>query len=105
MVAAHDVRAGDTDRERVVAALQQHVAAGRLTMDEYSTRTAAAYAARTVGELDGLTADLPALDPDTAVAHRNPRRGSLALAGLAGIAGLTGLVYLGPLLGGSCFSW
>jgi hypothetical protein len=104
-VQAYDVRAGDTDRERVVAALQQHVAAGRLTMDGYSTRTEAAYAARTVGELGGRIADLPALDPDSAVAHHNPRRGSLMPAGLAAVAGLAGLVYLGPLVGGSCCSW
>jgi hypothetical protein len=37
--------------------------AGRLTQDELDERCAAAYAARTWGELNDLTADLPAVLP------------------------------------------
>ena len=56
------LRAADTDRAAVAAVLGEHMAAGRLTLDEYDERLTRAYAARTFGELDELTADLPALD-------------------------------------------
>jgi hypothetical protein len=57
------LRAGDTDREAVAAALGTHMAAGRLTLAEYDERLARAYAATTFGELAALTADLPAPTP------------------------------------------
>ncbi|TDD85262.1 DUF1707 and DUF2154 domain-containing protein [Actinomadura darangshiensis] len=53
-----DLRASDADRERVAAVLGEAVADGRLTMEEHSERTTRAYAARTLGELTGLTGDL-----------------------------------------------
>ncbi|MGH4016110.1 MAG: DUF1707 SHOCT-like domain-containing protein [Pseudonocardiaceae bacterium] len=62
------IRAADTDRERVVATLRQQVGTGRLTLDEFSERAAAAYRARTIGELDTLTRDLPNPAPRTATA-------------------------------------
>jgi uncharacterized protein DUF1707 len=54
------LRASDEDRERVVAELKQHCAAGRLTLDELPGRVERAYAAMTVSELAELTRDLPA---------------------------------------------
>jgi hypothetical protein len=54
-----DLRASDADRERAVTRLRDAAAAGRLTVDELDERTAGAYAARTVGELTALLADLP----------------------------------------------
>ncbi|NKQ55662.1 DUF1707 domain-containing protein [Amycolatopsis sp. K13G38] len=62
------LRASDADRERVVSQLREQVGEGRLTLDEFSERSAAAYAARTLGDLDALTRDLPAAAPSTAVA-------------------------------------
>jgi hypothetical protein len=56
--APRDLRASDTDRERVVAVLTEALADGRLSSDEHSERTAAALSARTLGELAGLTTDL-----------------------------------------------
>ena len=53
------LRASDADRERIVEQLRQHTADGRLTMDEFEQRMAAAYAAKTYGELAELTRDLP----------------------------------------------
>ncbi|CRK55254.1 hypothetical protein [Alloactinosynnema sp. L-07] len=53
------MRAADADRERVVARLRQEVGTGRLTLDEFSDRAAAAYRASTTGQLDVLTRDLP----------------------------------------------
>jgi Domain of unknown function (DUF1707) len=53
------VRASDEERERVVAALKEHCAAGRLTLDELPGRVERAYAAVTLDELTALTSDLP----------------------------------------------
>lgn len=54
-----NLRASDADRERIVEQLRQHTADGRLSMDEFEQRMSAAYAAKTYGELAGLTRDLP----------------------------------------------
>jgi hypothetical protein len=53
------VRASDEDRERVVAALKEHCAAGRLTIEELPDRVERAYAATSLAELAELTYDLP----------------------------------------------
>ena len=60
------IRASDADRERVAAALREHLAAGRLTIEEFDERLDNAYAAKTLGELDQVMADLPATDPGQA---------------------------------------
>ncbi len=54
------LRASDADRERTATLLREHTGDGRLTPEELSDRLDAAYAARTVAELDALTSDLPA---------------------------------------------
>jgi len=56
-----DVRASDEQRDRAAGEIREHFAAGRLSDDELSDRLQAAYAARTVGELSALMADLPKL--------------------------------------------
>ncbi|WP_155884507.1 DUF1707 SHOCT-like domain-containing protein [Actinomadura flavalba] len=53
-----ELRASDADRERVVTVLGEALADGRITMDEHAERTTRAYAARTLGELTGITGDL-----------------------------------------------
>lgn len=60
--APRDLRASDTDRERVVDMLAEALADGRLTSEECSQRTEAALTARTLGDLAGLTADLATPD-------------------------------------------
>ena len=57
------IRASDADRDRTAALLREHLAAGRLTAEEFHERLEAAYAAKTLGDLDELMADLPAIDP------------------------------------------
>src|SRR5205823_4458842 len=47
------------DRERAVELLRHHYGEGRLSEDDLSERIEAAYAGRTMGELDALMADLP----------------------------------------------
>ena len=69
------LRAADADRAAVATVLGEHMAAGRLTVDEYDERLSRAYAARTYGDLDQLTADLPSTRrPQAAqpVAHCHP---------------------------------
>ena len=63
--APRDLRASDIDRERVVALLTEAAGDGRLTLGEHAERAGQAYAARTLGELSELTADLvaPAAQP------------------------------------------
>jgi hypothetical protein len=58
--APRDLRASDADRERVLAALTEAAADGRLTLGEHAERAEHAYAARTLGDLAALTADLAA---------------------------------------------
>ena len=57
------LRASDDDREQVVDVLREHCAEGRLTAAELGERIDAAHAARTVGELQALTRDLPVRGP------------------------------------------
>lgn len=54
----HDLRASDADRELVITLLTEAAADGRLTLDEHAERCEQALAARTLGELVRLTADL-----------------------------------------------
>jgi hypothetical protein len=53
------LRASDADRQRVVAALERHTAAGRLSLDEFGERAGRALGAVTHGELAAVTSDLP----------------------------------------------
>jgi Domain of unknown function (DUF1707) len=53
------IRASDVDREAVVTTLREAYTAGRLTLDEFDERMAAAYAGKTWGDMRALTTDLP----------------------------------------------
>jgi hypothetical protein len=86
-----DIRASDEDRQRVVAALEKHTGAGRLTLDEFAARVEAACGARTRDELTAVTSDLPALDDQ-------PRRDLLLIFAVA-VAALMVLVVLMGLRG------
>jgi hypothetical protein len=57
------MKASDADRDQVLAVLSENYQAGRLTSDELEDRTGRALSARTLDELDALTADLPAAGP------------------------------------------
>lgn len=46
----------------MVAALERHTGAGRLTLDEFAARVEVAVGARTMSELAAVTSDLPAAD-------------------------------------------
>ncbi|MER5729646.1 DUF1707 domain-containing protein [Streptomyces sp. NPDC002138] len=54
-----EMRASDAEREQVAEMLREAVAEGRLDMEEFDERLGAALGARTRGELEALTSDLP----------------------------------------------
>ncbi len=58
---APGTRAGDADRDAAAAALVEHFAQGRLTLDELSARLDATLTATTYGELSRAVRDLPDL--------------------------------------------
>jgi hypothetical protein len=75
------IRASDADRDRAATLLGKHHTAGRLTSAEFNDRLEKAMEAATIGELDELMADLPAIDvydlPDASLRRRpreNPRQ-------------------------------
>ena len=88
------IRASDDDRERTVTLLREHHAAGRLTVEEFNERMDKAYAAKTLGDLDALMADLPAIDlyrlPDASLppSYRRQVPGASSLQAAAGAGGL-----------------
>lgn len=69
------MRIGDQDRQVVVHRLEQAFAEGRLTLEEFSERTAAAWAAKTTSDLVPLTTDLPAVQDNSAPAVPAPAPG------------------------------
>jgi hypothetical protein len=57
-----EMRASDADRDRVAAALREHCAQGRIDVDELNERLEGVYSARTMGDLQKVTNDLPEED-------------------------------------------
>ena len=78
------VRVSDSDRERAVASLREHLVQGRLSLEEFTQRMASAYAATTSSDLAELQRDLPEATPQ-------PRRSALSrLVAVFGSAKRTG---------------
>ena len=89
------LRASSADRDRAIDLLKAGYAEGRLTKDEYESRADEAFAARTLGDLARVTADLPGghlAQPAWPAAPASTN--SLAIASLA--CGV-GQLFLGPL--------
>jgi len=81
------MRAGDREREAAVQRLQEAFAEGRLDDDEFDQRSRAALTARMDSDLDGLTNDLPAAEPQR----------PLSPAASPGAPGRLAVAYKGPL--------
>jgi hypothetical protein len=83
-------RIGDQERERFLALLREHYAAGRLTLDEVRRRTEIVVSATYADEADSALAELPAIAvaateaSDQAAPAR--RRGLLSRRGHAEVA-------------------
>ncbi len=93
------MRASDEDRWRVQTHLNEAFAEGRLTQHEWDDRATALGDARTYGDLDALTADLPrhtsalALPQPARLPYPQRRTNGLAIAAL--VCGL-GQLAMGP---------
>jgi Domain of unknown function (DUF1707)/Cell wall-active antibiotics response 4TMS YvqF len=75
------LRASDADREQSLAALREHMVAGRLTLEEFCARVDAALRAGVAGELAQLHDDLPDALVKLPGSRRRPARFSAALFG------------------------
>jgi uncharacterized protein DUF1707/cell wall-active antibiotic response 4TMS protein YvqF len=75
------IRASDAERERIVKLLREASAEGRLTLEEFAERMASAYEARTHGELEELTRDLPAAGAAVEASRRRLTRFLFSLFG------------------------
>jgi hypothetical protein len=89
-------RVSDRDRDRYVAVLRMHCTEGLLTLDEFSDRVGAVFAATTAGELELTVRDLPLpwedppafLDaPGERDRRRRPVRWLIAIFGSSGQRG------------------
>lgn len=78
-----ELRVSDQDRDATLSALGEHAAAGRLTLDELEQRAEQALTAKTRGDLDLLTQDLPGTtgQVQTATQRRKPIRWIVAIMG------------------------
>lgn len=98
------LRVSDSEREDARAALADHMAAGRITMEEYDERSQAVLSARTRADLEQQFHDLPA----RAVARRpaapvERRRPSLPERLAAGSGSLSLVVFF--VLGFAFNAW
>ncbi len=91
-----EIRASDEDRQRVVAALQRHTAAGRLTLAEFAERVGVVYQTRTLADLAVVLRDLPAEPPDppASAVDTGGRQLLVAFAVALGVLVLLGLIML-----------
>ena len=94
-----DLRASDADRERIAKILHDAMGEGRLTIAELDERLQSAYAAKTLGDLEPLTADLPVTTTGQPIPAPAPAR-SPRLGGTPGstvsIAIMSGFNRTGP---------
>jgi hypothetical protein len=92
------LRAADSDRDQIAELLNVAFTEGRLSKDDYDSRLALAFSARTYADLDEIVTDLPVPpvpdDPRAAAAIPMARTNGLAVASLA--CGLAQFMF-GPL--------
>jgi len=112
MNAAHDryrlpqMRVCDAGRDGVAAALGEHVQTGRLTGEELDERTGRALRARTLAELDELTADVPAIRPAGPAPVARPRGlGYPLVAPVAAALAALAIAALVPGVGDGRHGW
>jgi hypothetical protein len=84
------LRASDADRDRTIVLLRDHMAEGRLTLEEFTERMSAAYLALTYDELEELARDLPS----TAVRVGSRRRRTRLLFSMFGSTEREGRIRL-----------
>lgn len=121
------IRVGDAERTAALDALGEHMASGRIDLDEYGTRSAQVTQARTVADLQALFRDLPAPHPNlpgsaalpavappayaapappagsTAVARQDDRSPAQRIAAVA--TGLSGIIALVLVIATGSWLW
>ena len=83
----------DADRDAAAAALGDHVAEGRLTLEEFRQRLDLVYEARTAGELDRAMAGLPARRSPPDVEARRARQATRYRRGWVRFARVNAVVW------------
>ena len=76
-------RVTDVERERAIEMLKAQTAAGRLTLEEFSERAELAWTAKTRGDLEELTRDLPTESIDPVSRQLPATRWTVAVMGSA----------------------
>lgn len=77
------MRVSDADREQALAALREHLLAGRLSLEEFSERVEAVLQAKVNGELAQVREDLPEVAVQAPDERRRPARFTGAMLGSA----------------------
>ncbi|WP_306213191.1 DUF1707 SHOCT-like domain-containing protein [Actinoplanes sp. RD1] len=93
-----EMRAGDDDREAAAARLKEALDQGRLDLHEYDERLQRVYGAKTYGELETVTTDLPAVVPSPPL-RAAPARRPPYLTGYAGVVVVCVVIWLLSSLG------
>lgn len=70
-----ELRVSDADRDQVAALLREAAGDGRLDLDELDERLGAVYKAKTYGELEPITRDLPTTSTSSAPVRTGDRFG------------------------------
>ena len=93
------IRAADADRDLVAGVLAAAYGEGRLSRDEYDTRLAEAFSARTYADLDLLVSDLPIRQAPAARPPATPESlaGQVNRLAMASLACGVGQFLIGPL--------
>jgi hypothetical protein len=91
------LRIGHTERTAAQRALDEHLAAGRLGIEEYADRTAAAANAVVAGELAALFTDLPEPHPELPSA-KPPATPSATGTNALGVIGVAVILAVGLAL-------
>jgi hypothetical protein len=99
---AVDPLASDADRERTALQLRDAAADGRLTLEELTGRLDLAYAARTHGDLEGVTRDLATAQPPRARTALPRRRVTAIMSGseVRGRLRIDGTMHVTAVMGG-----
>jgi|SRR5437868_1422866 len=79
MASNPDIRASDADRDRVAASLREHCGVGRISMDEMNERLDLVYQAKTLGQLEDITSDLPEEDLHQLPVPASQRKGTASV--------------------------
>ncbi|WP_457113084.1 DUF1707 SHOCT-like domain-containing protein [Marmoricola sp. URHA0025 HA25] len=77
-----DLRLSDADRDRAIARLSEHYAAGRLDKEEFDERSDAVWTARTYADLAPIFADLGSVPTEREWPANRGRRGPWGRRGL-----------------------